>query len=168
MRWLSFYNETFINTVGNLQNTKTVKKLYRLLKVPNFISGSASWIKSVCKIFLINSNCLYGVRLWSCCCCCCRWRDTFVSKGAPDLKLGQSPLPSQQVLLLIAGIIHGRPVLDVSLTPLPPESTPGNVGHGRRNLFCLFWTGFLGLHYTRVKACLQGFAILDSKVARPL
>ena len=41
---------------------------------------------------------------------------------APDLKLGQSPLPSQRVLLLIAGIIHGRPVLDVSLTPLPPRS----------------------------------------------
>ena len=51
-----------------------------------------------------------------------------MSRRAPDLKLGQSPLPSQRVLLLIAGIIHGRPVLDVSLTPLPPESTPCNAG----------------------------------------
>ena len=41
-----------------------------------------------------------------------------MSRRAPDLKLGQSPLPSQRVLLLIAGIIYGRPVLDVSLTPL--------------------------------------------------
>ena len=32
-------------------------------------------------------------------------------------KLGQSPMPSQQVLVLIAGIIHMRPVLDTSLTP---------------------------------------------------
>ena len=92
----------------------------------------------------------------------------FVSRRAPDLKLDQSPLPSQQVLLLIAGIIHGRPVLDVSLTPLPPESTPCNAGHGRRNSVCLFWTGFLGLHYTWVEAGLQGLAISDSKVARPL
>ena len=27
--------------------------------------------------------------------------------------LGQSPMPSQQILALIAGMIHGRPVLDV-------------------------------------------------------
>ena len=40
-----------------------------------------------------------------------------MSRQAPDLKLGQSPLPSQRVLLLIAGIIDGRPVLDISLTP---------------------------------------------------
>ena len=33
-------------------------------------------------------------------------------------KLGQSPMPSQQVLVLIAGIIHGRQVLDVSLSSL--------------------------------------------------
>ena len=41
-----------------------------------------------------------------------------MSRWAPDLKLGQLPLPSQQVLMLNAGIIHGRLVLDVSLTPL--------------------------------------------------
>ena len=78
-----------------------------------------------------------------------------MSRRAPDLKLGQLPLPSQRVLLLIAGIIHGRPVLDVSLTPLPPESTPSNAGHGRRNSVFLFWTGFLGLHYTCIKAGLD-------------
>ena len=61
-------------------------------------------------------------------------------------KLGQSPMPSQQVLVLIAGIIHGRPVLEVSLTPLPPESTPCIAGHGHWNLVCLFWTGFQGHH----------------------
>ena len=55
------------------------------------------------------------------------------------MKLVQLQLPSQGVLLLIAGIIHGRPVLDVSLTLLPPESTPCNAGHGRRNLVYLFW-----------------------------
>ena len=33
-------------------------------------------------------------------------------------KLGQSPMPSQQVLVFIAGIIHGKPVLDVSLTSM--------------------------------------------------
>ena len=33
------------------------------------------------------------------------------------LKLGQSPLPSQRVLMLIAGNNHGLPVLDVFLTP---------------------------------------------------
>ena len=33
-------------------------------------------------------------------------------------KLGQSPIPIQQVLGIITGIIHRRPVLDVSLTPL--------------------------------------------------
>ena len=32
-------------------------------------------------------------------------------------KPGQSPKLSQRVLALIAGIIHGRPLLDVSLTP---------------------------------------------------
>ena len=61
-----------------------------------------------------------------------------MSRCAPDLKLGQLPMPNQQVLLLIAGIIHGRPVLDVSLTPLPPESTPCNAGHDCRNSVCLF------------------------------
>ena len=30
-------------------------------------------------------------------------------------------MPSQQVLVLNAGIIYGRPVLDDSLTPLPPR-----------------------------------------------
>ena len=65
----------------------------------------------------------------------------FVSRRAPDLKLGQLPLPNQQVLVLIAGVNHGRPVLDVSLTPLPPESNPCNAGHGSRNSICLFWTG---------------------------
>ena len=45
-----------------------------------------------------------------------------MSKQAPNLKLDQSVLPSQQVLVLIAGIIHDRPVLDVSLIPLPPRS----------------------------------------------
>ena len=54
-------------------------------------------------------------------CCCCSWRNTFVSRWASNLKLGQLPLQSQQVLRLNAGIIHGRPVLDVSLTPLPQE-----------------------------------------------
>ena len=68
----------------------------------------------------------------------------------------------------IAIAIHGKPVLDVSLTPLPPESTLWNAGYGRRNLVCLFWTGFLGLHYTWVDASLQGLAISDSKVATPL
>ena len=32
-------------------------------------------------------------------------------------KLGQSPIPSQQVLVLNAKIIHGKPVLVVSLKP---------------------------------------------------
>ena len=91
-----------------------------------------------------------------------------MSRPAPDLKLVQSPLPIQRILLLIARIIHGRLVLDVSLTPFPPESTPCNAGHVRRNSICLFWTGFLGLNYTWVKAGLQGFAISDFKVAWPL
>ena len=91
-----------------------------------------------------------------------------MSRQASDLKLGLLPLPSQRGLLLIAGIIHGRIVLDVSLTPLPLYSTPCNAGHGHRNSSCLFWTGFLGLHYTWVKAGLQGLAISDSKVAQPL
>ena len=60
---------------------------------------------------------------------------------------------------------HGKPVLDVSLTPLPPEC---NAGHGRGNSVCLYWTGFLGLHYTWVKVGLQGLAISDSKVERQL
>ena len=42
--------------------------------------------------------------------------------------------------------------------------TSCNAGHGRRSLVCLYWTGFLGLHYAWVKACLQGLAISDSKV----
>ena len=32
-------------------------------------------------------------------------------------KLSQSPMPSKQVLLLFAGIIHVIPVLDISLIP---------------------------------------------------
>ena len=102
------------------------------------------------------------------CCCCCSWSNTLVSRRAPDLKLGPLPLPSQRVLLLIAWIIHGRPVLNVSLTPLPPESTSCNAEHGCMNLVCLFRTGFMELHYTWVKAGLQGLAISDPKVARPL
>ena len=43
-----------------------------------------------------------------------------------------------------------------------------NAGQGRRNLVCLYWTGFLGLHYTWVEASLQDLAISDFKVARPL
>ena len=53
-----------------------------------------------------------------------------MSRRAPELNLGQLPLPSQRVLLLIAGIIHDRPVLHVSLKPLPPELTPSNAGQG--------------------------------------
>ena len=34
--------------------------------------------------------------------------------------------------------------------------------------FAYFWTGFLGLHYTWVKASLQGLTISDSKVTRAL
>ena len=36
------------------------------------------------------------------------------------------------------------------------SQTPRNAGHGRRNSVCLYRTGFLGLHYTWVKAGLQG------------
>ena len=60
------------------------------------------------------------------------------------MKLGQSSLPSQRVLMLIAGINHGRLVLDVFLTPLPPDTTPCNAGHSRRNLVCLFLERFPG------------------------
>ena len=34
------------------------------------------------------------------------------------MRLSQSLMLSQKVLVLTLGIIHGRPVLDVSLTPL--------------------------------------------------
>ena len=34
------------------------------------------------------------------------------------MKLGQSSVPTHQVLKLIAGINYGRPVIDTSLTPL--------------------------------------------------
>ena len=97
-------------------------------------------------------------------CFCCSWCNTFVSRQAPDLKPGQLLLPSQWVLVLIDTIIHGRLVIDVSLTPLPPMLTSCNVGQGCRNLVCLSWTGFLGLHYTWVKAGLKGLAILNIKV----
>ena len=70
----------------------------------------------------------------------------FVSRRAPNRKLCQLPLPHQRVLVLIAGINYGRPVLDVSLTPFPPELTPCNARLGCINLVCLFWTSFLGLH----------------------
>ena len=33
-------------------------------------------------------------------------------------KLGQCPMPIHGVLVIITGIIHGRPVLDVSYIPL--------------------------------------------------
>ena len=46
-----------------------------------------------------------------------------VLRWGPDLKLGQFPMPSQQVLVLIAEIIHGGPVLHVSLT----EDSTSNV-----------------------------------------
>ena len=91
---------------------------------------------------------------------CVKMRSRFEAKSIAIAKSARS--------IVIARIIHGRPVLDVSLTPLPPESTPCNAGHGRKNSDCLFWTGFLGLHYTWVKAGLQDLAISDSKVARPL
>ena len=41
-------------------------------------------------------------------------------------------------------------------------------GHGHRNLVCLCWTGFLGLHNTWVKAGVQALVISYSKVMRPL
>ena len=65
-----------------------------------------------------------------------------MSRQAPNLKLGQSPLPSQGVLMLIAGIIHGRLVLDVSLTPLPLESSVEiEVGMKRVNIRVTFTCG---------------------------
>ena len=45
---------------------------------------------------------------------CCNWSYTFMSNQAPNLKLGQTLLRSQRVLVLIA---HCRPVLDTSLAP---------------------------------------------------
>ena len=59
--------------------------------------------------------------------------------------LGQSLMPSQQVLVLIAEIVHGRPVLDVYLEPLPITIHSYNARHGRMNFICLYWTVFLGL-----------------------
>ena len=35
-------------------------------------------------------------------------------------KLGQFPMLGQRLLVFIAEIIHGRPVLDIYLTPLRP------------------------------------------------
>ena len=36
------------------------------------------------------------------------------------MRLGQYPMTNQKVLVLIAGIIHGKPILDMFLTQLPP------------------------------------------------
>ena len=35
------------------------------------------------------------------------------------------------------------------------------AGHGHRNLGCLYWKGFLGIHYTWVKNSLKDHDILD-------
>ena len=65
--------------------------------------------------------------------------------------------------MLISGIIYGRLVLDVYLTPLPQTNYSCIEGHSRRNFICLYWSGFLGLHYPWVKVGLKGLAISDLK-----
>ena len=64
--------------------------------------------------------------------------DTLVSGWAPDLKLGRSPMPSQPFLVLITRIVHGRPVLDVSLTPLHRRKSQTGR-HSPRRMVGLYW-----------------------------
>ena len=73
------------------------------------------------------------------------------------------PLPSQRVVLLTAGIIHGRPVLDVSLTPLPPEST-----HAMRDTAVGIWFAYFGQVSWGYTTPGLKLAISDSKITRPL
>ena len=54
-------------------------------------------------------------------------------------RLGQSPIISLKVLVLIAKIINCRPVLDVSLTILPPTFQSCNMEQGYRNIGQDFW-----------------------------
>ena len=60
---------------------------------------------------------------------------------------------------------YGRTIVDTIATRVKLHAMR-DTAVGIR--FAYFWTGFLGLHYTWVKAGLQDLAISDSKVARPL
>lgn len=51
------------------------------------------------------------------------------------LEEGRSmPMPSERVLMLIAGIFHGKLVQDVFITPLLPTILSRNMGHSHKNL----------------------------------
>ena len=70
---------------------------------------------------------------------------TRVGSMGSSKKLGQSPMSSQQILVLISEIILGRSVLDVFPVPLHKESTC-NVRHGHRmSILDKFQTLHLGL-----------------------
>ena len=53
------------------------------------------------------------------------------------MRLGQYPMTNQKILVLIAGIIHGKPILDIFLRPLPPIIQLCNAEHGRRIFFAV-------------------------------
>ena len=82
--------------------------------------------------------------------------------------LGQSPMPSQRVVVLNAGIIYGLPVLDFSFTLLPPKSYLMQYRTWPYEFGLPLMDRFSGANYTWVKAGHQGLAILDFKIMPPL
>ena len=74
--------------------------------------------------------------------------------------LGQSPMPSQRVVVLNAGIIYGLPVLDFSFTLLPPKSYLMQYRTWPYEFGLPLMDRFSGANYTWVKAGHQGLVIL--------
>ena len=127
-----------------------------------------SWMPWIWRTQIFHKKTWYGssqvMSFFRFSCYSCSWRDTWVKTGsrfeAKSIAISKSASSSAHCLNH-----HDKPVLDFSLTPLPPTIYSFNVGHGLRYLVCLYWTGFLGLHYTWVKAGLRGLPISELRAS---